>query len=102
MGGYTICNLKDINDTCILKDNGKSFLFYLKVENSYNSHYGRNNYKKSYTWLDYGYISFNYKLETCKLNGKGGYTLSNNNYERNDIYINEVEVYEIIIHNIIN
>ena len=102
LGGYTICNLKDINDTCIANDNGKSFLFYLKVENSYNSHYVRNNYKKSYTWLDYGYISFNYKLETCKLKGKSGYTYSNNNYERNDIYINEVEVYEIIIHNRIN
>ena len=100
LGGYTICNLKDINDTCILNDNGKSFLFYLKVENSYNSHYVRNNYKKSYTWLDYGYISFNYKIEKCRLYGKFGYTLNNNNI-RNDLYINEVEVYELIIKDVI-
>ena len=103
IGGYTICNLKDINDTCILNDNGKSFLFYLTIQNSYD-HYGGNSYKKSYTWLDYGYISFNYKLDYCKLYGKGGYSSSqtqNNDFNYN-ISINEVEVYEIIIHDVIN
>ena len=101
MGGYTICNLKDINDTCIANDNGKSFLFYLKTQNSYDHYSGKNYYNKSYSWLDYGYISFNYKLETCRLYGKGGFTLNNNNNIRNDLYINEVEVYELIIKDVI-
>ena len=101
-GGYTICNLKDINDTCILNDNGKNFLFYIKTESIYNQYTGRYSYNKSYSWLDYGYISFNYKLETCILYGKGGYNLSNNDNEIKELIINEVEVYEIIVKDIIS
>ena len=46
MGIYTICNLKDINDTFIANDNGNNFLFYLKTEYFYVQHSGRNNYNK--------------------------------------------------------